>query len=104
MLRPPGGDKDVPARAHSLDAGAAWAYLALEASILGWPAHAMVGMDFAKARSVLHVPEEYHIESAIALGKRGDKAVLPEALAARESPNPRNPVSDFAFKGAFPKA
>jgi nitroreductase len=104
VLRPPGGDKDVPARAHSLDAGAAWAYLALEASILGWPAHAMVGLDFDKARTVLNVPQEFHIETAIALGKRGDKARLPEALAAREAPNPRNPVSSFAFAGGFPQA
>ena len=103
FMRPLGADKDVPARSHSLDAGAAWAYLALEASILGWPAHAMVGMDFDKARVELYVPDDFHVEMAIALGKRGDKATLPEALAARESPNVRNNVAQFALPGGFPK-
>ena len=83
--RPAGSDKDVPSRSHSLDAGAAWAYLALEASILGWPAHAMVGMDFDRARKDLNVPDDYHVEMAIALGKRGDKAALPEVFRRSNS-------------------
>ena len=104
LMRPPGSDKDVPTRSHSLDAGAAWAYLALEASILGWPAHAMVGFDYDRARTELGVPEDYQVEAAIALGRRGEKVALPEGLQAVEAPNARKPVSEFAFAGAFPKA
>ncbi len=103
LIRPPGADKDAPSRSHSLDAGAAWAYLALEASILGWPAHAMIGIDFEKARRELNVPDDFHVEMAIALGRRGDKAMLSEALQARETPNPRNPTAHFAISGGFPE-
>ncbi len=93
----------VPSRSHSLDAGAAWAYLALEASITGWPAHGMIGVDFDRARDELHVPDDCHIEMAIALGKRGDKSVLPEKLQAIEAPNARKPIGEIVRAGAFPK-
>ncbi|MGK3910991.1 hypothetical protein, partial [Enterococcus faecium] len=42
-MRPPGRNEDVPSWSHSFDAGAAWGYLALEATRLGWHAHGMVG-------------------------------------------------------------
>jgi len=93
----------VASRSHSLDAGAAWAYLALEASAVGWPAHGMIGVDFDRARDELHVPDDCHIEMAIALGKRGDKASLPEKLQGVEQPNARKPVPEIAIAGAFPK-
>jgi len=93
----------VPSRSHSLDAGAAWAYLALEASAVGWPAHGMIGVDFNHARDELHVPDDCHIEMAIAIGKLGDKANLPERYHAGEQPNARKPVSEIVIAGAFPK-
>ena len=93
----------VPSRSHSLDAGAAWAYLALEASAVGWPAHGMIGVDFDHARDELHVPDDCHIEMAIALGKRGDKASLPERYQAIEAPNARKPLGEIVIAGAFPK-
>jgi hypothetical protein len=37
----------------------------------------------------------------IAIGKRGDKAVLPESLQAREAPNGRHPLSALASQGRF---
>ena len=43
---------DKPAREnynHSLDTGAAWGYLALQASMMGWAAHAMGGFDVPRA-------------------------------------------------------
>lgn len=94
----------VPSRSHSLDAGAAWAYLALEASAVGWPAHGMIGVDFDHARDELHVPDDCHIEMAIAIGRRGDSASLPEKLRANEQPNARKPVSEIVIAGPFPKA
>ncbi len=93
----------VPSRSHSLDAGAAWAYLALEASALGWPAHGMIGVDFERAHAELEIPDNCHIEMAIALGKRGDKAQLPENYQKIEQPNARKPLSEIAFAGNFPK-
>jgi predicted metal-dependent phosphoesterase TrpH len=91
----------VPSHSHSYDAGAAWALLALQATALGWHAHAMVGFDMAKAFAELNVPAGYRVEAAIAIGRRGDKAMLPEPLQQREAPNGRDKVASFAFEGGF---
>ena len=101
-MLPPGLDKPVPSHSHSLDAGAAWENLALQATMSGWHAHGMVGFDMPRAFAELSVPEGYRVEQIIAVGRKGDKATLPEALAARESPNDRMPVSQVAFEGGFP--
>ncbi len=101
-MLPPGLDKPVPSHSHSLDAGAAWENLALQATLSGWHAHGMVGFDMPRAFAELNVPEGYRVEQAIAIGRKGDKATLPEALAARESPNDRMPVSQIIFEGGFP--
>jgi nitroreductase len=100
-MRPVGADRDVPSHSHSFDAGAAWGNLALQATKLGWYAHAMVGFDMAKAFAELHVPAGYRVEAAIALGRRGDKSVLPEPLQQREAPNGRDQVDSFVFEGRF---
>lgn len=90
-----------PSHSHSFDAGAAWAFLALQATHLGLQAHAMVGVDFDRVRSELAVPERYRIEAAIAVGRPADKSILSEALQARETPSSRKPIGDFAFEGRF---
>jgi nitroreductase len=97
-----GPDGTTPNHAHSFDTGAAWSNLALQATALGWHAHGMVGFDIPRAASELGVPDAYRVEAAIAIGKQGDKAILPETLQARESPNTREPVENFAFEGRFP--
>lgn len=97
----PGKTEEVPSHSHSFDAGAAWANLALQAVRLGWQAHGMVGFDRERALSELKVPAGYRVEAAVAIGKPGDKAQLPEALQARETPSQRNPISATAFEGAF---
>jgi nitroreductase len=102
VINVPGKTEPIPSHSHSLDAGAAWAYLALEAARLGWHAHGMAGFDTSLAASRLHIPNDYRVEIAIALGKKGDRASLPEALAAREAPNTRNSQDQFAFEGRFP--
>ena len=55
------------------------------------------------ARSQDSVPEPagYRVEAAVAIGKPGDKAQLPEALQARETPSQRNPISATVFEGSF---
>jgi nitroreductase len=102
-LRPGGRDADIPSHTHSFDCGAAWANLALQATAMGWHAHGMIGFDVPRAAIELNVPENYRVEAAIAIGRRGDKSALPEALQAREAPNGREPVSSFAFEGGFPQ-
>jgi len=97
----PGQDARVPSHSHSCDAGAAWGYLALQATFLGWHTHGMVGVDFDRVRTELKVPDDVRIEAAIAIGKLGPKTLLPEALQAREFPSPRKPVAEIALEGGF---
>ncbi len=103
LMTVPGQDKPVPSHSHSLDAGSAWGYLALQAAKLDWHAHAMVGFDMQRAFAELNVPEGYRVETVIAIGRIGDKSKLPEGLRARETPNSRNPLSASIFEGKFTK-
>lgn len=102
-MLPPGADKEIPSHSHSFDAGAAWAQLALQATLSGWHAHAMVGFDRDRAFAALNVPEGYRVEAAIAIGKLGPKTLLPEALAAREVQSQRKPLAEIALEGGFAK-
>jgi nitroreductase len=90
-----------PSHSHSFDAGAAWAQLGLQAARMGWVAHGMSGVNFAKAAADLHVPDDFRVEAAIAIGRHGQVDRLSEALQARETPSQRNPVSSFAFEATF---
>ncbi|WP_234053157.1 MULTISPECIES: nitroreductase family protein [unclassified Xanthobacter] len=100
----PGTTEAQPARNHSFDTGAAWASLALQATKLGWHAHGIGGFDVERTRRELKVPDDYEIEAAIAIGRHGDKSILPESFHKGESPNGRRPITETAFEGAFPKA
>lgn len=95
---------EMPSHSHSFDAGAAWANMALQATALGWHAHGMTGLDIPRAAAELHVPEGYRVEAAIAIGRKGDKSSLPEAMQGMEAPNGRDAVGKFAFEGDFPAA
>jgi nitroreductase len=100
-LLPRGADREVPSHSHSFDTGAAWASLALQAARSGWAAHGMVGFDIPRAATELGVPDGYRVEAAIAIGKQGDKSILPESLRAREAPSDRRPLSQLAGEGSF---
>ncbi len=104
LMRPPGAEKDVPSHSHSLDAGTASGYVALQAMKMGWHVHGMVGFDMDRAFAELNVPQGYRVEAAYAVGKLGDKSSLPEAMQGREQPSPRRPLSELAFAGGFPTA
>ena len=91
-----------PVYSHSFDAGAAWAYLALQASRVGWAAHGMSGFDVLGAYAVMEIPEaEYRVEAAIAVGRPTSADTLEEPYRSREVPSPRKPVSRFVFEGVF---
>ncbi len=92
----------MPSRSHSFDAGAAWAQLALQAVRLGYHARAMAGVDYERARAVLNVPERFHIEVAVAVGRRGVPASLPVPLQPHERPTLRRALDELAFSGPFP--
>lgn len=86
---------------HAFDTGAAWAYLALEATRAGYHAHGMGGIDREKAMQVLGVPEGFRVEAGLAIGKIAPKETLPEDLMKREVPSTRKPVAEFISEGTF---
>ncbi len=97
----PGKSEPQPVATHSFDAGAAWANLALQATAAGWHAHGIGGFDKARLREALGIPEDYAIEAVVAIGRQGDKSLLPEALQAREQPNERLPLARLVSEGRF---
>jgi nitroreductase len=99
---PPGQSEPIPSHSHSMDAGAAWENLSIQATLSGWHTHGMVGFDIERTREVLKVPSEYRVEQAFAIGKRGDKSRLSEMLQGRETPSPRKPLAETVFEGSFP--
>ena len=101
MMTPPGKDTPVPSHSHSMDAGAAWASLAFQAILSGWYTHGMVGLDMERAFAELGVAPGYRVEQAFAIGKLGDKSILPEGLAAREVPNDRIALAQMVMEGSF---
>jgi nitroreductase len=90
-----------PSYTHSFDAGAAWAYFALQASVLGLSAHAMSGFDPAAAQQAIESPPNVRVEAIVALGATGDKASLAESLRNREYPSDRRPITAFVFDHSF---
>ncbi len=102
LIQGPGAAEPAPSHSHSFDAGAAWALLALQATRLGYHAHGMTGVDFARAREELQVPDRFRIEAAVAIGRAADKSILPETLQAREAPSGRKAITEFAFESRFP--
>ena len=95
------GAPDKPSHSHSFDAGAAWASIALQSHLLGYHAHGMVGIEMDKARVELCIPDGFRIEAAVAIGRLGDPANLPEKLQAREVPSDRKPLEEIACSGSF---
>lgn len=91
-----------PSTTHSFDAGAAWACLALQASLMNYLAHGMSGIQYELARSELRIPERFTLNAACAIGRLGDPAQLDEKLRAREYPSGRKGIGELAFAGNFP--
>ena len=102
VMSNPENGTEAPSHYHTFDAGAAWAQLALQASMMGYQAHAMAGVDFDQAREVLNVNDRYKVEVGVAIGKQGDPAALNPALQQREQPSDRTRLAELAFAGRFP--
>ena len=103
MVSPRTG-KEAPSPTHSFDAGAAAAYFALQASLLGWQVHGMVGFDSERAFEELKVPKGFKVEAVFSVGKQDNPEKLPAELRAREMPSDRKALSELAFEGGFKAA
>ena len=97
----PGQAEESALGSASLDAGAAWFSIAMQAHLAGLCAHAIGGFDRDLARRTLGIPEDCKVEVMVALGKQGPKEQLSDALQARESPNARKPLAELAFEGRY---
>ncbi|MFD2208383.1 nitroreductase family protein [Virgibacillus halophilus] len=86
---------------HSFDTGAAWGFLALEATRKGLITHGMGGFDREKAKEALGIPENYFVNAIVAVGYQGEKELLEESYHEREKPSDRKPIESFVFEGAF---
>jgi nitroreductase len=98
---PPGLDKKVDNHSHAFDAGAAWASLALQATLAGWHTRAIGGLDRKLAHRLLGIPEDHAVQAVAAIGRQADKSVLPPTLQAREHPSERKPLQELANEGRF---
>ncbi|MDO9180550.1 MAG: nitroreductase family protein [Agitococcus sp.] len=96
-----GASEATPLRSHSLDSGAAWASLAFQAEHAGWRTHAIGGFDKEKAREVLAIPDGFHVEVAIAIGKQAERSTLSAELQEREQPNQRKAINEIVAEGRF---
>ncbi|MDR0634344.1 MAG: nitroreductase family protein, partial [Azoarcus sp.] len=98
---PPGKTEAISTGSQSYDTGAAVGYLVLQASLAGLAAHIITGFDKQATRQALGIPEDFHIESAIVVGRRASADILPAELQAREQPTARKPLASFIAEGRF---
>jgi len=68
---------------------------------MGLVSHAMAGFDFEKARTVLHVPEDFAVAAILALGRPGNPDDLPAELREREKLSGRRPVRESICEGPY---
>ena len=92
---------ESPSVTHSLDTGAAWQNLALEASSKNLVAHGMEGFDYEKAKEVLKISDNFQVEAMIAVGKLDKKSKLSEAYKKMELPSERKPLKNIIMEGSF---
>jgi nitroreductase len=86
---------------HSLDTGAAWQNLALQGHLKGFVVHGMGGFDHEKARSILHIPDDYTIEAMAVIGRPGDPKNLPDYMRKIEKPSGRKYIKEIVCEGNF---
>ena len=86
---------------HAFDTGTSWGHLALQAHLNGFITHGMAGFDHVKMAANLHLPEGYALHAAVAIGRQGDAAGLPDMLRAREVQSGRLALSEVARHGSF---
>ena len=95
------GEKRSENYSHSFDAGAAWATMALQATAMGYHAHGMTGINVDKAVEELGIAADHKLEAAVAIGRRGPVANLPEGLREREAPSGRKELEEITVAGGL---
>ena len=84
------------------DTGMAVCNMLLQATHLGLFVHQMGGYDMERARVVFKIPDRFEPIAMMAIGYKGDPAVLPESEASREKGKRiRNDMSEHLFEGSW---
>jgi len=84
------------------DLGQSVAYMTMQATYEGLWVHQMGGFDKEKARATFGIPETWEPVTAIAIGHKTGKEILPANLAAMENgPKERKEFATFVFAGKF---
>ena len=89
---------------HALhDLGLGLGAMTVQAQYMGIALHQMAGLDYKKAQHIFHIPQEFHITTAIAIGYYGGELEdLPEKLRKKEiSERQRMPQDQFAFMNGW---
>jgi nitroreductase len=88
----------TPNRFSLHDAGQALATLMLQATALGLHAHAMAGFDEDRARMELHIPDDYDLGAAVALGYLSTPEDLsPQYRSSEISARQRKALAEVVF-------
>ncbi len=74
----------APNRFAVHDAGAATATLAVQATALGLRTHFMGGFDTARARSEFHIPDDFELGAAFAIGYIDEETTKPPVRTRKE--------------------
>ena len=90
-----------PSITNSYVTGASWENFALQGVISGLVVHGMQGFDYARAREVLRIPDDFRVEAMGAVGQPGRTEDLPEHLRDRDVPNGRRPLSEIVCEGPY---
>ena len=90
-----------PSITNSYVTGASWENFALQGVISGLVVHGMQGFDYARAREVLRIPDDFRVEAMGAVGRPGRTEDLPEHLRDRDVPNGRRPLSEIVCEGPY---
>lgn len=91
-----------PNRVFQYDVGQGVAHLTFQVMQEGLFMHQMGGLDTAKAAQIFHVPEDYQVLTAMAIGHKGQPDLLEEDFEAMEKTHrDRLPATDLVFEGKF---
>ena len=90
-----------PSITNSYVTGASWENFALQGVISGLVVHGMQGFDYARAREVLRIPDDFRVEAMGAVGRPGRTEDLPEHLRDRDVPNGRRPLVEIVCEGPY---
>jgi nitroreductase len=94
--------KPHPNRTAQYDLGQAVAHFTFQATTLGFAVHQMAGLDLEKARAVAGIPDGHDPVTAVAFGRPGDSAALPEDVRKKDAaPRTRKPLRDFVFGASW---